>query len=312
MSASSGPAPGPVAVVGAGLVGLGWVVVWTRAGHPVRVVDTDRAALDRAGETIAALWSDVETRPVPDTVTLTTDLAAAVSDVVHVQECVVEDATVKAEVFAAIAAAAPATAVIASSTSALVPSSFTASVPGRERTLVAHPFNPPHLHTAVELVPAPWTGAEAMAATRHLLEDAGMEPIELAAEIDGFVVNRLQSALIHEAFRLVGSGVVDATDVDRAVRGALAPRWLTLGVMETIDLNAPGGIEDYVQRYGPMYARLAREQREPVDWQEVLDAGLAADRAAVLPREDLDARRRWRDGRLAALRRFLDGGSATS
>ncbi|MXG89245.1 3-hydroxyacyl-CoA dehydrogenase [Nocardioides flavescens] len=298
---------GPVAVVGAGLVGLGWVVVWTRAGHEVRLVDTDQAALDRAGAGIAALWSDVESGPVPETITMTTDLAEAVRDVVHVQECVVEDPEVKARVFAQVAEAAPATAVIASSTSALVPSSFTADVPGRERTLVAHPFNPPHLHTAVELVPAPWTSAEAMGATRRLLEDAGMEPIELTEELDGFVVNRLQSAMIHEAFRLLDRGVVGAGDLDRAVRGALAPRWLTLGVVETIDLNAPLGIEDYVARYGPMYARLAEEQREPVDWQAVLDAGLAADRAATLPREELDQRRRWRDGRLASLKRHLEG-----
>ncbi|MGB3764394.1 MAG: 3-hydroxyacyl-CoA dehydrogenase [Ornithinimicrobium sp.] len=311
----SGPTVGsrvPVAVVGAGLVGLGWVVVWTRAGHEVRLHDTDQDALDRAPAAIAALWGDVQSGPVPDTISMTTDLAVAVSDVVHVQECVVEDPAVKAHVFAQVAAYAPATAVIASSTSALVPSSFTGSVPGRGRTLVAHPFNPPHLHSAVELVPAPWTAPEAMSATRELLENAGMEPIELSTEIDGFVVNRLQSAMIHEAFRLLASGFVSATDVDRAVRGALAPRWLILGVIETIDLNAPGGIEDYVSRYGPMYARLAAEQRDPVDWQEVLDAGLAADRAAALPRDQLDGRRRWRDGRLASLKRFLESESGPS
>lgn len=299
-------AGGPVAVVGAGMVGRGWAVVFARAGHEVRLVDTDEAALARVPAALEVMWHDVESGPVPTTVSTTTDLAAAVADAVHVQECVLEDPALKAAVLAQVDAAAPATAVIASSTSALVPSSFTRDLPGRHRTLVAHPFNPPHLHTAVELVPAPWTSPEAMASTRALLEAAGMDPIELREELDGFVVNRLQSAMVHEAFRLVATGVVSAADVDRAVRGALAPRWLTLGVLETIDLNAPDGIEDYVARYEPMYQRLALEQRETVDWQEVLDAGLLAERTALLPRDGLDARRTWRDERLAALARFRE------
>ena len=305
---ASGPAP--VAVVGAGMVGLGWAVIFTRAGHPVRLVDTRQEALDRAPGALAAMWADVEDGPVPDSITFTLDLEHAVGDAVHVQECVLEDVGLKAEVFTRIAEATAPQTVIASSTSALVPSSFTADVPGRERTLVAHPFNPPHLHTAVELVPAPWTSHEAMATTRALLAGAGMEPIELAQELDGFVVNRLQSAMIHEVFRLLGSGVVSAADIDAAVRGALAPRWLALGVVETIDLNAPAGIEDYVARYGGMYSRLAEVQRDPVDWQAVLDAGLAQERSATLPRERLDERRRWRDARLAAIARFREADAA--
>lgn len=300
------PLRGPVAIIGAGMVGRGWAVVFARAGHEVRLVDTDAAALERVPAALEAMWRDVETRPLPPTITMTTDLAAAVGDAVHVQECVLEDPALKAAVLRDVDALAPPEAVIASSTSALVPSSFTAEIPGRHRTLVAHPFNPPHLHSAVELVPAPWTSREAMAATRALLEAAGMDPIELTEELDGFVVNRLQSAVIHECFRLLARGVVSARDLDRAMRGALAPRWLTLGVMETIDLNAPEGIADYVTRYQPMYQRLAAEQRDPVDWQAVLDDGLLAERTATLPREDLDARRAWRDTRLAALARFRE------
>lgn len=295
----------PIAVIGAGMVGRGWAVIFARVGHEVRLVDTDRGALDRAPAALETMWHDVETGPLPSII-LTTDLAGAVADVVHVQECVLEDAALKATVFGELDRHSPSDAVLASSTSGLVPSLFTAKVPGRHRTLVAHPFNPPHLHTAVELVPAPWTSSESMAATRSLLESAGMDPIQLTGELDGFVVNRLQSAVIHEAFRLLALGVVSAQDIDRAMRGALAPRWLTLGVLETIDLNAPAGIEDYVERYEPMYQRLGAEQRETVDWREVLDAGLLAERSAALPREDLDVRRAWRDGELAALARFRE------
>ncbi|GAA1897588.1 3-hydroxyacyl-CoA dehydrogenase NAD-binding domain-containing protein [Lapillicoccus jejuensis] len=303
MSAATRP---PVVVVGAGLVGRGWAVVFARAGHEVRLVDTDPAVLTRVPAELAVMWAQVEDRPLPETVTTTTDLAAAVADAVHVQECVLEDPALKARVLGAVDAAAPAGAVIASSTSALVPSSFTAELPGRHRVLVAHPFNPPHLHTAVELVPAPWTDPAAVTATRALLEQAGMDPIELTHEVDGFVANRLQSALIHEAFRLLAEGVVGPGDLDRAVRGALAPRWLTLGVVGTIDLNAPGGLADYVQRYEAMYQRLAERQSDTVDWRAALDAGLLERVEAQLPRADLEARRAWRDAGLAALARFRE------
>lgn len=303
MSAAARP---PVVVVGAGLVGRGWAVVFARAGHEVRLVDTDAAVLERVPALLATMWREVEDGPLPDTVTTTTDLASAVADAVHVQECVLEDPALKARVLAEIDVAAPAGAVIASSTSALVPSSFTADLPGRHRVLVAHPFNPPHLHTAVELVPAPWTDAGATAATRALLEEAGMDPIELTREVDGFVANRLQSAMIHEAFRLLAEGVVSPGDLDRAVRGALAPRWLTLGVVGTIDLNAPGGLADYVDRYGPMYRRLAEQQSAPVDWRATLEAGVLEQVEAQVPRADLEARRAWRDAGLAALARFRE------
>lgn len=292
-----------VTVIGAGLIGCAWAALFARAGHDVVLFDLDEAALDRVDGVVRTLLADLDAVDAIERVSTSGDLAAAVREADYVQECVPEVASIKAEVFARIAEHAPADAILASSTSALMPSLFTAEVPGRERTLVAHPFNPPHLHTAVELVPAPWTSAEAIGRARAILESAGMEPIELREELDGFVVNRLQAAVLHEAFRLVASGAVSAQDVDNAVIGALAPRWSVLGVFGTIDLNAPEGIAQYVERYEELYQRLGAAQTETVDWQRVLDGGLLAQREQTWPRAELDAKRAWRDRQLVELAR---------
>jgi 3-hydroxyacyl-CoA dehydrogenase len=227
-------------------------------------------------------------------------LAEAVSDAGYVQECVPEIVGVKQSVTSAIAELAPADAILASSTSGLVPSSFTAYAVGRERCLVAHPINPVHLHSLVEVVPAPWTADGVVERTVALLRQAGLEPVRLTREVDGFLVNRLQCAVLQEAFRLVDDGVATAEDVDTAVRSGLAPRWSFMGPFETIDLNAPNGIADYVERYEPMYQRLAAEQTEIVDWSATLESGLLEQRRAALPIADLPARRMWRDQQLLA------------
>ena len=78
---------------------------------------------------------------------------------------------------------------------------------------------------------------------------AGQAPIVMKRELDGFVMNRMQGALLEEAFRLVADGYASVEDVDVGLREGLALRWSFMGPFETIDLNAPGGVRDYVERY---------------------------------------------------------------
>ena len=192
-------------------------------------------------------------------------------------------------------------AVIASSTSALLPSAFTEGLAGRGRCLVAHPINPPYLVPAVEIVPAPWTEPATVERTRRIMAGAGHAPVVLKREIDGFIVNRLQGALLQEAFRLVADGDASIEDVDAAIRDGLALRWSFMGPFETIDLNAPGGVRDYVARYHGIYDRLFEEQTRRADWQgPVLDT-IEADRQARLDRKEIAKRAGWRDRRLMAL-----------
>jgi L-gulonate 3-dehydrogenase len=115
-------------------------------------------------------------------------------------------------------------------------------------------------------------------------------------------MNRMQAALLHEAFRLVEGGYASVEDVDIGIREGLALRWSFIGPFETIDLNAPAGVRDYVTRYGGMLRGLGEEMREPANLDdEVLMDKVEAERRACLPADQLAARGLWRDKRLMAL-----------
>jgi L-gulonate 3-dehydrogenase len=297
-----------IAVIGAGLIGRAWAMVFARAGWRVRLHDRDPAQLGAARAFIAAslveqagygLVTDPQAALARiDPVPVFTD---ALEGVDWVQENLPETLDVKREAFAALDRYAPPEAVIASSTSAIPASQFTETLSGRARCLVAHPVNPPHLVPIVELCGAPWTAPAVVERARRVYADVGQVPIVVHREIDGFILNRLQGALLAEAMRLVGEGYVSATDLDKTVRDGLGLRWSFMGPLATIELNAPEGIADYCARYGGFYRRLAEAPPAASVW----DAGSAAKVAATLgPTPDarrLDARTRWRDRRLMAL-----------
>jgi L-gulonate 3-dehydrogenase len=117
-----------------------------------------------------------------------------------------------------------------------------------------------------ELVPAPFTTEETVARTRALLEGAGMVPVLVQREVEGFVFNRLQGALLREAYRLVRDGVASAADVDRVVSHGLGRRWAVIGPFATAELNTRGGLERHAQVMGPAYLRMGAEVGEREEW----------------------------------------------
>jgi 3-hydroxyacyl-CoA dehydrogenase len=301
-----------VAIVGTGLVGRAWAIAFARAGWEVRLWDPVSDAPRQAVATISRLLQDLaaqellggrDVAEVRNLLRPVSELAEALEDVAWTQESAPERLEVKRELWAELDAKAPTDAVLASSTSAIVPSRFTEPLAGRARCLVAHPLNPPYLIPAVELVPAPWTSAGAMDRAAAIIRGIGQVPIVMRREIDGFVMNRLQGALLEEAFRLVADGVCSAEDVDVGLKEGLALRWSFAGPFETIDLNAPGGVRDYVGRYQQIYERMFPSMQRRVDWAGPVLEKLERERRERLPEAALDERQRWRDQRLMALMR---------
>ncbi|MBX6321956.1 MAG: 3-hydroxyacyl-CoA dehydrogenase, partial [Rhodospirillaceae bacterium] len=293
-----------IAVVGCGLVGTSWSLVFARAGHDVTLYDPAAGAAEAGRATLARLLPPLEASgllngqtaaEVLRRVVPAPDLAAALRGADHVQESAPERLDLKRELYAVLDREAPAGAVIGSSTSGLPASSFTEGLAGRSRCLVVHPINPPHLIPLVELVPAPWTDPAAVQRAELLMRQSGQTPIRLNREVNGFVVNRLQSAILAEAFRLVEDGVCGVAAVDAAVSEGLGLRWCFMGPFETIDLNAPGGIADYCRKLGPMYQALAQEQADPRPWSEALVSRIEAERRAAVGADALPGRRAWRD-----------------
>ena len=299
-----------VAVIGSGFVGRAWAISFARAGCEVALWDQDKEAPGKALAYIERLLPDLEASDllngataakVAARVAVTTSLEAALEGVVHVQENTPEDVEVKRAVFARLDAAAPAEAVLASSTSAILPSAFTEHLKGRARCLVVHPINPPYLVPAAEVVPAPWTDPSAVERTAAFLRSAGHAPIVMKREIDGFVMNRLQGALLEEAFRLVEQGYAGVEDVDIGIREGLALRWSFMGPFETIELNAPGGVRDYAARYEGIYSGIFPSTQWRVDWSGPVMDIVELERRKRLAADKLGERQAWRDRRLIAL-----------
>lgn len=300
---------GTAAIIGAGLIGRGWSIVFARSGWQVRLYDLSGAALDQAmttiGESLADLAAYGLIQEPPETVlgriTPVAELAAAVEGAAYVQENGPERLDDKQALFQALDEAAAAETILASSTSGFKASAFTAELAGRRRCLVAHPVNPPHLVPLVELAPADWTDAAVVDRTREIMLAVGQTPIVVKREIDGFILNRLQAALMNEAFRLAEGGYAAPEDIDKTVSEGLGLRWSFIGPFETADLNAPGGIRDYAERYGGLLSSLGESQTAVASWRDPVVSSLEAARRSQVAEADLAERQAWRDRRLMAL-----------
>ena len=296
------------AIVGAGLIGCSWAHVFARAGWQVRMWDPSAAQRAAAPGLIAQSLHELQAHGLVDDaaaaaaqVHVVDTLDAAVHGARYVQESGPETLDAKRAIFAALDATAPANCVLASSTSAIVASQFTAELPGRARCIVAHPVNPPHLVPVVELCGAPWTDADTRARTGDVMRRVGQVPIEVKREVDGFVLNRLQAALLTEAFRLVQDGVVSPQDLDHTIADGLGLRWAFMGPFETIELNAPGGIDDYCKRYVPWFRRYVADLPSADVWSDARWRAAAAAWGPPPGPQAVARKSAWRNDRLAAL-----------
>jgi 3-hydroxyacyl-CoA dehydrogenase len=292
------------------LIGRAWAISFARAKHEIRLYDQAAGAAEKAIAFAREMAAPLESEGLLEGQTAdqlvarikpAASLKEALDGVIHVQENTPEDVAMKQKVFAELDAIAAPETVLASSTSAILPSKFTEHLKGRSRCLVMHPINPPYLIPAVEIVPAPWTDPAAMEKTRLLAVASGQAPIVMKRELDGFVMNRLQGALLEEAFRLVADGYASVEDVDVGIREGLALRWSFMGPFETIDLNAPGGVRDYVERYESVYDKIAANPLPHPKWSGAVLPGIEAERRQKLAADKLQERQAWRDRRLMSL-----------
>ncbi len=297
-----------MAIVGTGLIGRAWASIFARAGWQVRLFDTTEGQAARChalcGEALAQLARHNlcdDPSGALARISVSRTLEVALQGVSLVQENGPENVEIKRAIYADLDRLASADAILASSTSAIVASKFTEHLAGRQRCLVAHPVNPPHLVPVVELCGAPWTAPEVIDKAAQIYRGIGQVPVIVKQEIEGFILNRLQGALLTEAMKLVGEGYVSPQDLDHVVKDGLGLRWSFLGPFETIELNAPGGIPDYIARYSAFYQRLAADPAQPSAWQGDGAARVAQEWARQPDATEIDQRSQQRDERLAAL-----------
>lgn len=297
-----------VAIIGTGLIGRAWAMVFARAGHTVKLYDSTPGATDKAIGLIREGLEELQQfgliKESPETVMKRVSGAATLAEAVrgadYVQENTSERLDVKREVYRQLDEAAPAHCILASSTSTIQTSRFSEGLKGRHRCIVAHPVNPPHIVPIVEISPAPWTSADVVAKTRALHEKVGQVAITVKKEVEGFILNRLQAALLLESWRLVKEDYVSVEDLDKCIKDGLGLRWSFMGPFETIDLNAPGGVPDYAKRYGPvLHGMMSNVKNDP--WDDALVAKVDGERRRIMPQDKHAEREAWRDRRLMAL-----------
>ena len=302
----------PVAIVGAGSIGGSFAIVHAAAGRQVRLHDARPEATAEAKSRIASTLTTlaehdlVNQSPadIASRIDTADSLEAAVADAGFIHECAPENLEIKQAVTAEIDALASADAIIASATSAIPASEYANNVDGKARCLVAHPGNPPFLLRVIELVPAPFTSADATDAAEAFLGAADLATIVVKKEVRGFVFNRLQGALLREAYCLVRDGVATVEEIDALVRDGLGLRWSVIGPFETVDLNTRGGIERHAELLGPAYEAMGAERGQHDPWTPELVADVTRQRRQLLPIANWADRVAWRDralmGRLAS------------
>jgi 3-hydroxyacyl-CoA dehydrogenase len=297
-----------VAIVGSGIIGSSWALVFARVGLKVRIWERGKqgATLGRI-ETVmrnlkgAGLEGDENALRQ---IKAFTSLEEALDGADYVQESIVENADAKGIVLKDIEAHVGASAIIASSTSGLLPSNLSAHLSQPERLLVVHPLTPPHLLPIVEVCPSTKTSPSTVSATLELMKRVGQRPMLLKKEIAGFALNRVLGAIMNEFFALIRDGVISPDDVDAALTEGFGLRWSVIGPLAAMDLNAPGGARDYLMRYGGIFKEVARSRgAESALSDEVVDE-IASAVETLCGGQDRATRGARRDRAIAEVRRL--------
>ncbi len=236
-----------VAVIGNGIIGHGVAQVFATAGLPVRLIGRSQpsldAALGRIRESLGrfqahGLIESADAEAALGRIMPSTAIAdAAGADLVI--EAVTEDLPLKHAIFEQLDRVCPPPAVLASS-SGQPASNLVARVAHRERVIAAHFWNPPQLIPLVEVCAGPETDPAIVPWLCDVLRAVGKQPVVLDREIDGFIGNRLQFALLREALALWASGVASPEAIDLAVKTSFGRRLAVTGPLESADL---GGLE---------------------------------------------------------------------
>lgn len=250
-----------IACVGSGLIGQGWATLFSSKDYKLILYDLNSESLEFAMQQISTHLEFLETHDLLqpgcaqqalNQITVTDNLAEAVTEADYVQESAYDNYEVKKRLFREMDQLASSDTILASSSSGLLMSEIQTAVARPERCVLAHPFLPVHLLPLVEVVGGEQTASETVERTCQLMENIGKIPVRLKKEISGYIVNRLQAAVLREAVDLVANGVAEAEEVDRAFCNGMGMRDPFIGPLLRAHL-AGNGIENFVANFTASY-----------------------------------------------------------
>jgi len=268
-----------IAVIGSGVMGHGIAQLYAMAGYEVAVYDIRQDLLDQAAGHIErnlslqveeGVVNEAELREAMGRIRVTTDLEDAVREADFITEAIPEVLELKWELYTKLEAVAKPDAVIASNTSTFPISQLIEKASTSHRMLITHFFNPAQLVPLVEVVKHERVSDEVVAATMGLMREVGKEPVLLQKDVPGFIANRLQAALVREAFYLLNEGVASARDIDTAVTAGPGFRWAFVGPIETADY---GGLDTWKRVLDNLTPVLDKRESAPDVINDLVEQG---------------------------------------
>ncbi|XP_075166187.1 beta Hydroxy acid dehydrogenase 2 [Haematobia irritans] len=300
-----------IGIIGSGLIGRAWSMLFASVGYKVMLYDILPEQLSSAIEYIdlelhrleeqGLLRGHLSAEEQFKCIKTTTNIKELTTKAIFIQECIPERIEWKKSLYQELDDILEEETIVSSSTSTFMPSLFSDGLKHRHNILVSHPLNPPYYIPLVEIVPAPWTLPKAIEITKQLMLEIKQKPVTLKREVLGFATNRIQYAILNEIWHLVDKDILTVADIDAVMTQGLGLRYAFLGPLETAHLNADG-IADYVKRFGSEIHKVS-ETYDPIPKME---EGETLERIAkqceeMVPKEKLSERRKERDEFLTKL-----------
>ena len=264
-----------IGICGAGLIGASWAIGFANAGYKSLVYDNNpdsfknfENVFDKLIKDLIIINPDLNVQKIKLNIKLNCSIEEICKDSILIQESIIEDLEEKKKIFTILDKLSSKNTILASSSSYLLISKISENISHKQRCINAHPALPPHIVPFVEVCGSPQTCPEIIKTALSLYKNANYSSILINKETEGFVLNRLQGALLNEAVRLHEGGYASMDDIDIALKHALGIRWAFLGPFEIMDLNAPEGIKDSFSRYKSGIQNLAREQNTVPEYSD--------------------------------------------
>ena len=257
---------GSIGVIGGGLMGVGIATRFALAGFDTILIEADTQRIAQIPKIIddimtelidASICTTTQHQQVRQTLSITSDLTR-LSHTPCVIEAIPEILAIKQDLYAQLELLLPADTLILSNTSGFLPDLLCEKMQHKQRFLIAHFWNPPHLIPLVEVVPATTTAPDAIEKTMAFMRQINNEPVLLSKAIPGFIGNRLQFAVLREALHIVSSGAADAATVDAVMTASLGRRYSIMGPLESADL---GGLRTVLQVGTHLVPQLASDEQ---------------------------------------------------